>query len=143
MTRTRVSRGRRTPSGRGHTLPAVVDEVLAAYDAAWNEPDPAERGRQLERSLTEDAELVDPTGRYQGRRAVAERIGGFSDRFPGARVTITSGVDEHHGFARYCWRITAADGSTLLEGIDVVERNADGRLRRVVMFFGDQPRLKE
>ena len=28
------------------------------------------------------------------------------------------------------------DGKSLLDGIDVVERAADGRIRRVVMFFG-------
>lgn len=101
--------------------------MFAAYDAAWNEADAAERVRQLERSLTDDAELVDPTGRFRGRRAVAERIAGFSDRFPGARATITSGVDAHHGFARYSWRITGSDGSTLLEGIDIVARASPGR----------------
>ena len=115
------------------------DDVLAAYDAAWNAPDGAERARLLERSLTEDAELVDPTGRFAGRQAIDERIGGFGERFPGARVTITSGVDEHHGFARYAWSISAAGGETMLEGIDVVERAADGRLRRVAMFFGALP----
>ena len=116
------------------------DDVIAAYDAAWNEVDPAARTSQLERSLSDDAELVDPTGHYRGRAAVAERIAGFGDRFPGARVTITSGVDTHHGFARYSWRITGVDGSMLLEGLDVVEQSAhDDRLRRVVMFFGALP----
>jgi hypothetical protein len=118
----------------------VRDDVIAAYDAAWNEVDPAARTRQLERSLSDDAELVDPTGQYRGRAAVAERIAGVGDRFPGARVTITSGVDTHHRFARYSWRITGDDGSTLLEGLDVVEQSAhDDRLRRVVMFFGALP----
>lgn len=117
----------------------MLDDVLAAYDAAWNEADGAERTRLLERSLTEDAELVDPTGRFAGRRAIDDRIAGFGRRFPGARVTITSGVDEHNGFARYAWSITAAGGETILAGIDVVERSGDGRLRRVVMFFGPLP----
>jgi hypothetical protein len=118
----------------------VFDELIAAYDAAWNEADAAARVRQLERCLSEHAELVDPTGHYRGRAAVADRIGGFSDRFPGARVTITSGVDAHHGFARYSWRITGSDGSTLLEGIDVVEQSSqDVRLQRVIMFFGALP----
>ncbi len=117
----------------------MLDEVLATYDAAWNEPDSAERGRLLERSLTEDAELVDPSGRWHGRQAIDERIAGFSERFPGASVTITSGIDEHHGIARYAWTITAADGNTILDGIDVVERAEDDRLRRVVMFFGALP----
>jgi hypothetical protein len=117
----------------------VLDGVLTAYDAAWNEPDGAERARLLARSLTEDAELVDPSGRFQGRQAVNERIAGFSERFPGARVTITSGVDEHHGFARYAWRISGPDGDRVLDGIDIVERGQDNRLRRVVMFFGPLP----
>jgi SnoaL-like domain len=117
----------------------MLDEVLAAYDAAWNESDAAERGRLLARSLTEDGELVDPSGRFQGRQAVNQRIAGFGGRFPGARVMITSGIDEHNGFARYAWTISAADGATVLEGIDIVERGEDNRLRRVVMFFGPLP----
>jgi hypothetical protein len=121
----------------------MLDEVLAAYDAAWNESDAAERARLLERSLTEDGELVDPSGRFEGRQAVNERIAGFSDRFPGARVMITSGIDEHNGFARYAWTIRAADSATILEGIDIVERGEDDRLRRVIMFFGPLPLATE
>ena len=118
----------------------MLDDVLAAYDSAWNEPDQAARVQLLARSLAENAELVDPTsGRFKGREAINERIGGFSERFPGARLTLTSGVDEHHGFARYAWAINAADGSLVLEGIDIVERDDDNRLRRVVMFFGPLP----
>ena len=118
----------------------VLDDVLAACDAAWNQSDAAKRGRLLARALADDGELVDPSGRYRGRHAVHDRIAGFNDRFPGARVTITSGIDEHHGFARYAWRISAADGGTILEGVDIVERAEDTRLRRVVMFLGSLPR---
>ena len=71
-----------------------------------------------------------------GRPAILERLSGFSERFPGARVEITTHVDEHNGIARYGWRIIDRDGTLLLDGIDVVERAADGRLRKVVMFFG-------
>jgi SnoaL-like domain len=120
----------------------VLDDVLAAYDAAWNQSDAAERARLLARALSEDGELVDPSGRYQGRQAVLDRIAGFSARFPGARVTITSGVDEHHGFARYAWSVNGVDGETILEGVDVVERAEDARLRRVVMFFGILPQAR-
>lgn len=84
--------------------------------------------------------LVDPTsGRFKGRDAINGRIAGFSDRFPGARLTLTSGVDEHNGFARYAWAINSADGSVILEGIDIVERDVNNRLRRIVMFFGPLP----
>ena len=117
----------------------VIPDIIAALDAAWNETDPSERRRLLEVSLADDAVLVEPRGSFTGREAIVARIAGFQERFPGARVEITSGVDEHHGLLRYAWSITSADGATLLEGIDVAERASDGRLQRVVMFFGPLP----
>jgi hypothetical protein len=114
----------------------MLDEVLAAWDEAWAAPDAESRRRLVERALTADAELVDPVaGRFRGHDAIAERLSGFRERFPGAFLAITSGVDEHNGFARYTWAITGADGGTILDGMDVVERGDDGRLCRVVMFF--------
>ena len=113
-----------------------MDAVIEEYDRAWNTDDSDGRRRHLEAALTDDCELVDPRGRFVGREAIFERISGFSDRFPGARVDITTEVDEHNGFARYGWVIVDREGAFVLDGIDVVERGADGRLRKVVMFFG-------
>ncbi len=80
---------------------------------------------------------MEPRGRFAGRDAIIDRISGFTDRFPDARVDITSKVDEHNGFGRYAWKIVDREGSELLRGIDVVERATDARLRRIVMFFGE------
>ena len=113
-----------------------MDAIIETYDRAWNTPDAEERRELLRAALTDDCELVEPRGRFAGREAIVERINGFSDRFPGARVDITTKVDEHNNLARYGWRILDADGAFVLDGIDVVERAADGRLRRIVMFFG-------
>ena len=113
-----------------------MDTVIERYDQAWNASEVDERRRLLEAALTDDCEMLEPRGRFSGREAIFERITGFSDRFPGARVDITTNIDEHNGFARYGWRIVDREGALVLDGIDVVERAADGRLRRVVMFFG-------
>jgi hypothetical protein len=113
----------------------VVDEIIETYDQAWNSSELAERQRLLEAALTDDCEMLEPRGRFAGRQAILERISGFSERFPGARVDITTNVDEHNGFARYGWTIVDRDGTVLLDGLDVVQRGADGRLCRVVMFF--------
>lgn len=113
-----------------------MDDVIDQYDQAWNATDVHERRRLLEAALSEDCEMVEPRGRFPGREAILERINGFSKRFPAARVDITTAVDEHNGFARYGWVIVDGEGTVMLEGIDVVERAPDGRLRRVVMFFG-------
>jgi hypothetical protein len=114
-------------------------DVIAAYDAAWNEADPDTRRRLLEQSIADDGELIEPRGRFVGREAIFERLEGFSSRFPGARVELTSGLDEHNGFLRYSWTIVSSEGASLLDGIDVAELGPDGRLRRVVMFFGALP----
>lgn len=114
-----------------------MDPMIRMYDEAWNTSDVSDRRRLLEEALTEDCELVEPRGRFPGRDAIIERINGFTNRFPGARVDITSKVDEHNGFARYAWKIFDQAGTELLQGIDVVERATDARLRRVVMFFGE------
>lgn len=111
-------------------------DVISNDDAAWNASEVDERRRLLEAALTDDCELVEPRGRFSGREAILQQINGFSDRFPGARVDITTEVDEHNGFARYGWSIVDRNGHVLLDGIDVAERAADGRIRQVVMFYG-------
>ena len=114
-----------------------VREVVQAYQRAWSAEE-GERRRLLELSLTEDAELVQPNGRSAGPDAVTQRIAGLGERWPGAEVEITSGTDEHHGFVRYAWNLRTPD-SVLLSGFDVAELAPDGRLRRVVQFFGPLP----
>lgn len=112
-------------------------DVLDSYDRAWNETDADARRRLLEASLTDTCELVEPRGRFVGREAIIDRVSGFSQRVPGARVNITTKVDEHNGFARYGWAIVDQNGAQVLEeGMDVIELAEDGRLGRIVMFFG-------
>lgn len=111
-----------------------MDEIIETYDQAWNSSELAERQRLLNAALTDDCEMIEPRGQFAGREAILDRISGFSARFPGATVDITTNIDEHNGFARYGWRIV--NGSVLLDGIDVVQRGADGRLCKIVMFFG-------
>jgi hypothetical protein len=79
---------------------------------------------------------VEPRGRFAGRDAIINRLGGFVQRLPGARVNITTKVDEHNGFARYGWVIVDQGGAQVLDAIDIVERTGDGPLGRIVMFFG-------
>jgi hypothetical protein len=116
--------------------------VLESYFAAWNERDPDERRRLLERSLTDDAELLDPTGGSQGIEAIAERIGRYQADAPNTKVVIGSGLDAHNDVARYSWLIVDPDGRQVMEGLDVAERAGDGRLRRILMFFGPLPGLE-
>jgi hypothetical protein len=89
--------------------------------------------------LTDDVELVDPTGRWLGIDGLAERIGRYHASAPGTRVVPASGVDAHNDLVRYSWSIVDPEGSRVVEGLDVAERTDDGRLRRILMFHGPLP----
>ena len=116
-----------------------MDRVLADYFAAWNETDARERGNFLRRSLTEDAQLVDPLGRWHGVDGVSNRIAQYHSTAPGTKVVLGSGVDAHNDVERYAWKIVDPTGSEIMEGLDVTQRDPDGRLSRIVMFHGPLP----
>jgi hypothetical protein len=45
-------------------------------------------------------------------------------------------VDLHHDVLRFAWRMVLADGRALPDGIDFGELGPDGKLARIVGFFG-------
>jgi hypothetical protein len=121
-----------------HPEERIIDRIDTYFDA-WNETDGDRRRALLERCVSAEAELIDPTGRFRGLDGLRDRIGAFHESAPGARVVKSSGNDQHNGFVRYGWNIVDPQGATVLEGIDVVELHNDGSLHRVVMFFGPLP----
>ena len=114
-------------------------EVVAAYGAAWDEHDDQARRVRLERAWTDDGTYTDPTAHVEGRDALAEHIGGFHARMPGFRIVTTSGVDGHAGCLRFAWQMLDPQGAVALEGLDFAEQAPDGRLKRIVGFFGPLP----
>jgi len=118
---------------------ASAQEIGEAYGAAWNEPDEAERRRLLEKAWADDGTYTDPQSDLRGRDALLTLIAGFQAQFKGARIEPTSAIDEHHGKIRFTWRMEGADGSAIMEGIDFGELADDGRLKKIVGFFGPPP----
>jgi hypothetical protein len=118
-----------------------MDDILVTYFRAWNEHDPAERRRLLELAVTDDAVLIDPTGRWEGVAGLAERIGRYHAAAPGTVVVTASDVDAHNHVVRYAWKIINQEGDAVMEGTDVAERDDHGRLKRILMFHGPLPPL--
>jgi hypothetical protein len=114
-------------------LAATIDAHLAGYC----EPDRARRAELLERAWDPAGEIADPPIEAQGRDGIVELVDVVLEHFPGHRFARTTAVDAHHGVARYGWALVAPDGSTSVTGTDVAELGADGRLTRVVGFFGE------
>jgi hypothetical protein len=113
-------------------------ETVGAYGAAWNEPDEEKRRTLLARSWSDGGVYMDPTGRAEGRDALVAHIGGFQTMMPGHTIDSTSGVDVHGNVFRFAW--TMRNGNdVVLEGMDFGELADDGRINRIVGFFGPFP----
>ena len=100
------------------------------------ETDAGRRRDLIDKVWAPDGQLIDPPLDAAGRDAISEMAAAVQGQFPGHSFRRTSAVDAHHGFARYGWDLVAADGSVTVSGVDVAELD-NGRLRRVVGFFGD------
>jgi hypothetical protein len=114
-------------------------ETVTAYGDAWNEPDEAKRRALLESAWADDGTYCDPTASVAGRDALLAHIAGMREAFPGSRIETASGVESHHGWLRFAWTMVDESGATAMEGFDVGELAADGRLARIVGFFGPFP----
>lgn len=115
---------------------AAIERLIEVYCSAWDEPDAAARDRILLQVWANDATYTDPSVCAVGRAQLSDHIGKVIARYPGSKLVVTSGVDSHHGLVRFTWKKVLADGTSLPEGIDFGEISDDGKIRRIVGFFG-------
>ena len=92
--------------------------------------------------VAEDAQVVAPDRTIVGRAAYVRHMDALLDAMgPGARFERSGPVDAHHGWLLFGWRTAGADpgweGAT--EGIDVVQLDAAGRMKRNIVFVGARP----
>lgn len=114
-----------------HPTPPALDHMLAA----WNERDPAKVRGHLDLALREDVHFVDPSVDIEGIDAFEANVHHVHGQIPGATYGRTSDVDAHHDHYRYHWEIRL-DDEQLLEGFDVAVLDAQGRVEKVIGFFG-------
>ena len=123
----------------GVSRETIVGNV-EAYVAAWNEPDATARMNILERCWAEDATYLDPNADLRGREALGAHITKMQAGRPGARIEVMSGIDLHHNVVRFLWRLVRGDGSAGDVSIDFGEVDGNGKLAKIVGFFGDAPK---
>ncbi|QBS44798.1 nuclear transport factor 2 family protein [Nocardia sp. CS682] len=113
-----------------------LDALIDTYCLGWSDPDPVRRREFLGAALAAGATYTDPTVHAVGVEELAAHIDGVFAQQPGMRVMRVSRIDAHHEMARFGWRLVQADGTALPDGVDFVEVSAEGRIRRIVGFFG-------
>ena len=114
-----------------------TEALVDRYCQGWSDPDRGARERCLREALAPDATYTDPQVEALPIERLLVHIDGVLASLPGARIERTSAVDVHHDVGRFQWRLSMADGSAPLEGVDFIDLDAGGRrIKRIVGFFG-------
>lgn len=111
---------------------AVVDD----YFLAWNTTDPTVRSATIDAVYSPTARVCDPLVDVTGHDQLAALFDQFHATYAGASFRQKGGVDAHHQLLRWGWEMVAADGSVMLDGLDVALLDDDGKLSFVAGFFG-------
>lgn len=114
----------------------IVEALISAYCDAWNEPDAEKRAVMLSAVWADDGVYIDPAVQAKGVSELSAHIGRVLERNPETRIRRISRVDVHHGLLRFSFARVTPDGSMLREGVDFGEVSGDGKLVRIVGFFG-------
>lgn len=120
---------------------ATTKEIVDVYLAAWCEADGSKRKALIEQCWSADGLYCDPVADGRGRDALDGFIAGMHTQQPGAKIEMTSGIDQHHNQIRFAWAFVGADGKRAIEGIDVGELGEDGKLARIVGYWGAPPAI--
>ena len=116
-------------------LATLIDAHLAAYA----DPDASRRSATVQRIWTAAGRLVDPPLAASGHAGIVQQATQLLAQFPGHHFVRSSGIDHHHGMARYAWQLVGPAGAVVLEGIDIAQTDDQGRLVQVTGFFGPLP----
>jgi hypothetical protein len=116
-----------------------VTATVETYLAMWNETDATRRAGQIRRAWADGGSYLDPLLEAEGHTALDRMVEAVHAQYPGHRFRRTSGIDVHHGRLRFEWELAAPDGTLTVAGLDVGELAADGRLARMIGFFGPVP----
>jgi hypothetical protein len=120
-----------------NNMTATIDTYLEAYSETVAD----RRIALIEQVFATESHIFDPPIDGAGHSGINEMFAAVQGQFAGHTFRRSTGIDSHHGIARYGWELVAGDGSVTLIGMDVAVVDDAGMLTRVAGFFGDIPVL--
>ena len=116
---------------------------LLSYMTAFVERDPARRLAPLAESMSPTAEIHGPKRVFIGYAEISEKIAGFQSNWPECRLVLAADLITFKNACHFPMAIVGPEGGVGATGHSVVELAADGRIQRVLAFWGKHPPLSE
>ena len=121
---------------------------LQAYAQAWEESDEDKIRSLVEQCWTPTSTYVNPlTDTVRGADGLTRLILDYPVLFPDPKVTPSGEPERRPDCTRYPWRLSSTarirvlgqDYGHVLDGTDLIEFDAEFKIRTVVSFFGKAP----
>ncbi|MCW5664636.1 MAG: nuclear transport factor 2 family protein [Piscinibacter sp.] len=123
--------------------PEAFLRPLLPYMAAFVERDAERRLALLATALSPTAEIRGPQHVFTGYAEVSEKIIGFQKNWPECRLVLAAGVITFQNTCHFPMAIVGQDGRVLARGHSVAELASEGRIQRIVAYWGEHPSLPE
>jgi uncharacterized protein YndB with AHSA1/START domain len=115
---------------------AGASQRIDEFFAAWSEGDPAVRRTMLESCADADLSFGDAYSWTSGIADLDDHLAAARVHMPGVSLSRDGEVSQCQGTAIARWVAKKGDGSPLGKGTNVFDFGPDGRIRRVVGFWG-------
>jgi hypothetical protein len=112
--------------------------VWERYVESWKVESVAAKRELYETCLSRSCVYTDPMTVAKGWDALADYMVDFHRQIPGGRF-VTEQFFAHHGRSIARWRMVAADGTTLADGMSYAEYDEGGKLVAMTGFFAPPP----
>jgi hypothetical protein len=126
-------------------MPMDWQRTLEAYEQAWAQSEEEKVRAWANECWTANSTYVNPlTDVVRGIDGLARLIMDYPVMFPDADFRSVRDPDVHHEYVRYAWRMSSTcriraqgkDYGLVMDGVDIIEFDAEGKIKRVVAFFG-------
>ena len=118
--------------------PLSPESAVTAYCAAWSITDRGARDQALAKVWAVGGVYSDPDTYATGVKGLSDVIANFQRSFAGTHFTCSK-PQTHHRFMRATWILLKPDGAQVTHGVDFYDMAPDGRIQRIVGFFGAPP----
>jgi uncharacterized protein YndB with AHSA1/START domain len=115
---------------------AGLSQAVDAFLAAWSEKDEARRRAALAAVVTEDVAFADAFSCTAGIEDLVAHLAAAQVHMPGVVLSRAGDVRQCQGTAVVEWAAKGPDGAPRGRGTNVFDLAPDGRIRRVVGFWG-------
>ena len=115
---------------------AGLSQAVDAFLAAWSEKDEARRRASLAAVATEDVTFADAFSCTAGIEDLVAHLAAAQVHMPGVVLSRTGDVRQCQGTAVVEWAAKGPEGTPRGQGTNVFDLAPDGRIARVVGFWG-------